>query len=622
MVLTMFKKALEIIHQAYMRFKALSAFFIPFVIGMIMLSLSWRKWADPIIDFGRELYIPWRISNGSVLYKDIAYFFGPLSAYGNALLFKIFGASLMVLAIFNIILIIMLTFIIYRIFFITTDKLTATAAASLFLAVFAFSQYGEFGNSNFVCPYTYGITYGIFLSFLIIYIFLIYLEKRDNKLIYLMGILLGLVFLAKPEIFFAITVAVFLGIFFLMFIDKVTLRVSLKIWSIILFGFLTPFVFFVVYLSASIPPDKALSAILLPYTAIFQSSVISSTFYKHLMGVDMLGKNIWKLFFFGGCYLMIVIVLEVINNLISFSISSKKWAVVGVATLLSLIFIYHVFIIISVLWLQIFRALPLSTLFLAGYLFTALCNARDDAKIRQLLSLFIMSVFAFCLLLKIIFSVYIFQYGFALAMPAALLLVTGLLYYLPIFLGKAGGKTYIFRILILTFLGFILFFHMNASRKIYNLKTCSIGSGGDTLFGYKHQFNTVGVASLQQAIGKIEKIIKKKESFVVFPEGVMLNYLTRRMNPTPYINFCPPELEIFGEGVILKSFMENKPDYFILMHRNMSEYGYPAPGKYWGESIRSWINRNYMPVFTSADGALTGRGSGFTIAKRITLKPE
>src|SRR5437773_9136736 len=72
-------------------------------IAMIaMLIFTWRCWPDPIADFGRELYVPWQLAQGKSLYRDIAYFNGPLSPYFNSLLFRVFGASLMTLAWANI----------------------------------------------------------------------------------------------------------------------------------------------------------------------------------------------------------------------------------------------------------------------------------------------------------------------------------------------------------------------------------------------------------------------------------------------------------------------------------------------------------------------------------------
>src|SRR5262249_4362005 len=43
-----------------------------------MAYWTWGTWPDVVVDFGRELYIPWQVASGKVLYKDIAIFHGPL----------------------------------------------------------------------------------------------------------------------------------------------------------------------------------------------------------------------------------------------------------------------------------------------------------------------------------------------------------------------------------------------------------------------------------------------------------------------------------------------------------------------------------------------------------------
>ena len=62
---------------------------------LIVWSLyqGWGRWSDPQIDFGRELYVPWRLTQGDLLYQDIAYFNGPLSPYFNAFVFKLMGVG-------------------------------------------------------------------------------------------------------------------------------------------------------------------------------------------------------------------------------------------------------------------------------------------------------------------------------------------------------------------------------------------------------------------------------------------------------------------------------------------------------------------------------------------------
>src|SRR5438477_9341054 len=81
---------------------------------VIMAIWSWGTWPDPMIDFGRELYTPWQLVQGKVLYRDVASFYGPLSPYVNALWFTIFGISLRTLALCNMAIMIGLIAMLHR----------------------------------------------------------------------------------------------------------------------------------------------------------------------------------------------------------------------------------------------------------------------------------------------------------------------------------------------------------------------------------------------------------------------------------------------------------------------------------------------------------------------------
>ena len=65
--------------------------------------LTWRKWPDVLTDFGSQLYLPWQIASGSVLYRDVTYLTGgPLSQHYHALLFKVFGVSMLPIFLSNL----------------------------------------------------------------------------------------------------------------------------------------------------------------------------------------------------------------------------------------------------------------------------------------------------------------------------------------------------------------------------------------------------------------------------------------------------------------------------------------------------------------------------------------
>src|SRR6185369_10093471 len=93
-----------------------------------MLALTWRTWPEPVIDFGRELYVPWQLAQGKVLYRDIAYFNGPLSPYFDSLIFRIGGASLMSLAWTNIAILVAIVVMLHRLAAWMSDEFTACVA--------------------------------------------------------------------------------------------------------------------------------------------------------------------------------------------------------------------------------------------------------------------------------------------------------------------------------------------------------------------------------------------------------------------------------------------------------------------------------------------------------------
>ena len=84
------------------------------IVFSVMAFWSWRKWPDLLVDFGQQLYIPWQLAGGKLLYKDIVILHGPLSQYFNAFWFKLFGPSLTVLIFVNLAILACITVVIYK----------------------------------------------------------------------------------------------------------------------------------------------------------------------------------------------------------------------------------------------------------------------------------------------------------------------------------------------------------------------------------------------------------------------------------------------------------------------------------------------------------------------------
>jgi len=60
------------------RLRALLPFGLLATTFATMAAIGWYRWPEVLIDYGRELYFPWRISAGEMLYKDLLHLYGPL----------------------------------------------------------------------------------------------------------------------------------------------------------------------------------------------------------------------------------------------------------------------------------------------------------------------------------------------------------------------------------------------------------------------------------------------------------------------------------------------------------------------------------------------------------------
>ena len=175
---------------------------LPLVATLLAIYFLWRgwgRWPDVLVDFGRELYVPWRLSEGEGLHVDLAWFNGPLSPQVNGILFRVFGVGFWTLAWANLVWLAVISCTLHRILARVATPLAAGVALCFFLAVFACGQLVPIGNYNFVSPYSHEVTHGLGLSLAALACLI---GERPRRL-RLAGVLLGLVFLTKAELFLA-----------------------------------------------------------------------------------------------------------------------------------------------------------------------------------------------------------------------------------------------------------------------------------------------------------------------------------------------------------------------------------------------------------------------------------
>jgi hypothetical protein len=588
-------------------------------IGFFMLFVSWRRWSLIILDFGRELYIPWKLSMGGVLYRDIYVdHYGPFSPYLNAFLFKMFGVNIMTLAFFNMGVVIVITYCIYRFFRHTANSVTAVMTAATFLSIFAF----KFPNYNYITPYAYALTHGIALSFFSILAFHQYIKKQNTFWVVIIGLLIGTIFLTKLEVFFASIAAIGTGFIVLMCVEQFPLRKIIKVSVLLFFSLLLPTVLFMVYFSFFMPFQEALLSILTQYRQLFKTEVTSNAFYLAGTGRDAPLFYLGRILLVTGWYAFLFFLLWSVARLVE-RISSAYhrmiiMIVAGASALSLLLFMNDV----PWNWLDIripfaFQVVVAVTGIFYGIMIWKL--RKDKERSLYALPMFVFIIFAFVMLLKTILRVTISVYGFALTMPAALFVVAGLVYHVPRLVAKSAQSATFIRALSVILVAMFLVMEIGVISDTYLIRNYPITTDKEEIITFDAAVNIEGPV-INETLKKINETIKPNENFLVIPEGILLNYLTRRDNPSPYSSFLLGDLVMHHEEKMVERLSRQLPDYVILIDRSVGEWGFKKFGVDTGTKISEWVIKNFVPIYTI--GEIPFQGSqlcrGVIIAKRGT----
>jgi hypothetical protein len=205
-----------------------------------------------------------------------------------------------------------------------------------------------------------------------------------------------------------------------------------------------------------------------------------------------------------------------------------------------------------------------------------------------------------------------------LAMPAFVGSLILVLWLLPRLLAEqcaVNARLFRLAVSLLLLTGFASLFLQ--SQRIYRDKTIVLGKGGDEMFAFTPKIKPDG-AALQSALPWLEKNAPPGATLAVLPEGIMVNYLSRRTNPTRYLVWNPVELAMFGQSSMTDTFERNAPDYIMLIHREGAEYGVKYFGQEteFGGDVMKWIRQNYQEVYLIGDEPLRTSAFGISILKR------
>ncbi len=581
----------------------------PLVLALLFVVLAawtWERTADPLIDFGNELYVAWRLASGDALYRDIATRNGPLSYAINAAWFLLFGASIRTLVLCNLAILAATCALVWRVFAPVCGRPVALATGLVLLAAFGFAHTLDIGNYNWVTPYQHAQTHGVALAIVGTLALAAGLRGRRPSAWGLAGLCLGLVFLTKAELFVPLAGAAVLALALEACAPSPRLLRAAALLA----------------LGASLPVGAAFAALAARMTALLAldgvlgnwshlGGIADDPFYLVRAGLDAPWSNaLLALRAFG-----ILALLAAACAAVDLALPRRGRAIAGALGAAAL-FALLVSARHRIAWQELARALPLTSAIGVVVLVAASCRRRRSREeLARLATLALFALLSLGLLAKMGLATRFDHYGFALAMPAALLLVAGLTSGLPRLLPAGHGAVAGSLAAAAVAAALVAIVGQSAARLAP--KDLPVGRGADRLLAAGPPASLRG-QRIAEALDRLESLLPAGATLVVLPEGAGINYWIRHRNPSRYLLFLPTEIAAFGESAMLADLGANPPDFAVLAHRDPGEFGVGPFGRdpRNGARLRAWLDARYERVARIGPEPFGSDGFGLLILRR------
>jgi hypothetical protein len=578
------------------------------LVGAALCAWTWRTWADPLVDYGRELYGAWRLSVGDRLGLDLAWLQGPLSVEWNALLFRVFGSSYRTLFLADLCVLAACVALVRGLLARAYGRFGATAGVLVALAIVGFGQYAVVGNYSFAAPYSHELTHGFLLALAALWALERAASSRASLWIAAAGLCVGLAVLTKAEVACAGALACLARLLALAREPAWRGR-RVRIFVLAILSTCAPVLVCFLALLAGRTGAEALRTTLGAFAYFPRGDLLAMPFYRAGMGIDAPADNVDKMLHWTLGWALALGVpallarsarLEVARTrpagVLAFAVSAIAWWLVRE----------------RIDWGEVARPFPLALLALAIDAVVELVRRPTSEDAQREAARLALAIFALALIAKIVLATRLLHYGFVLALPGALLCVAVLVESLPRWVGARRGAATALRGYYLGLLATIAAVHVSWTSEWVVHDDQELGAGADRM-----RVSTRGKLAAQA----LEEILVRSHpgsTLLVLPEGVTLDYLARLASPTRYVNFMPPELLLWGEPEILAALDANPPDLVAIVHKDTSEYGAPLFGTDYGARLYAWIRTRYRQVALFGNPPLVDRRSfGIALLERV-----
>lgn len=562
---------------------------------ILMLAWQWGKLGDPVRDYGRDPYTAWQIVEGRALYEDLAYLYGPLSPYLNALWFKLFGTTLRTLDCANAALLILTIALLIGIFKRAFGLLGATIAVCCFIVLFGLGNFTRIANYNFITPYTHAATHGFLLAVASMACWSAYIGTAKPHWLAVSSALAGVSFFAKPEFFAASSLTLLLGVALRLWLRQGTLREMASVGGLAVVSWAAGFTLTFAALSAFTSPGALWSGTWRGYEMGLDPQIRAMRFFQESAGTRFLSRSVFKLIAYACVYLQCILPAA----LAAIMLRRFRWwtlPIVGCAWGAGFYFV-RAAVHAHKFQADAARGIPLLVLLIlcatAIYLYRLRKRRESSTRHEVLLML---CIFALAMQLRITLNFRVYHYGFVQAAIAFMVCAAMLAVELPRLIHRIGGQAWIFQIWMIGLLAAFIAFHLRTTQLLLSERTVILSTGDNRMQV------AASAAGLARVIDHLKQTSNPGESLAVIPEGGMTNFLTDRPNPTPY-ELLKPEGFIWAGGtcLILSSFVESRPDLILVLGMDTSQFGAQRFGGDYGQELMIWIAENYDVVYAEPE---------------------
>jgi len=554
----------------------------------------------------------WRISQGALLYDQLANWYGPLAQLVEAAGSRLFGVGMDTIFGMNIALTAGILFLIRAIFGTIGNRLTVWLCSVVFVLVFMVGSYRIDSNYSYIAPYSAQATYGLAGLLIVVWALLRHLKSERGVWLFVAGGGLAVAYLDKHEPLLAALGA--LGIYVAARVIRIVRQNTFKMsapnagrWllGVIVwlasgfFSLWTPvFLFFASEGGVGYAFRATNRVVYTMLDPVFVNTVENSTFMRGLFGFDNPWGNFIVQLQAGALLLLVCAALALITwqwtKAQQFSSAWWGYLLAALAVAAGVCWAnWHG----PLQWIYLGRAIVFPV-FIGGAVAAGWCGWsawRGKGDFNHVLGVAMVGVAAALMFARMALHARIYHFGFFMA-PLAVFFV---IHLMTVEAARPWAGLQRANILLPAAFSLIVLcgaaFLGRANVLNYAKKTLEVGSGRDRFYTFESGMSEHGVL-LQQMIKVVKDHAPGIHTLAAFPEASAVNYHLRLPSPLAETEFQPVSLAYVGQQHVLDELQAHPPDLIFLHYREMDEFGVKFFGadQASGLGIVIWINAHYV----------------------------